>query len=115
MAFPIVAAAVALSNISILVIAIIGAIIDPAGYTARKTLLADVAKSSKSDLDRLNGIHDGFWGGAWIFGPAVGAFLISTVGSTNSFWAAAALFIVASIAIALLRVGNLGKETQESN
>ena len=115
MAFPIVSATFGLSNISILIIAIIGAIFDPAGYTARKTLLADVARSSESDLDRLNGIHDGFLGVAWIFGPAVGAFLISTFGSTNSFWVAAALFFVASIAIALLRVGNLGKETKESN
>ena len=62
MAFPIVAATVGLSNISISIIAIIGAIFDPAGYTARKTLLADVAKSSESDFDRLNGIHDGFLG-----------------------------------------------------
>ena len=87
-AFPIVALTSGLSSTSIFIIAVIGAIFDPAGYTARKTLLADVAKASDIELDRLNGIHDGFLGVAWIFGPAVGAGLISTVGAVNSFWVA---------------------------
>ncbi len=113
MAFPIAAATVGLSNASILLIAVIGAIFDPAGYTARKTLLVDVSKASKIDQDRLNGIHDGFMGVAWIFGPAVGAWLISAFGAINSFWVAAGLFLLAAIAIMLLRVGDSGKEAKE--
>lgn len=112
-AFPIVAIINVLSSITILLIAVIGAIFDPAGYTARKTLLADVAKASDIELDRLNGIHEGFMGISWIFGPAVGAGLISTVGAVNSFWASAGLFVIAALAIAFLRVGNLGKEAQD--
>ena len=112
-AFPIVAITSELSSISILVIAVIGGIFDPAGYTARKTLLADVAKASDRELDQLNGIHDGFMGVAWIVGPAVGAGLISTVGAVNSFWVAAALFVIAALAITFLRVGNLGKEARD--
>jgi MFS family permease len=53
-AFPIVASTSGLTSSTILVIAVIGAIFDPAGYTARKTLLADVAKASDIKLDRLN-------------------------------------------------------------
>jgi len=112
-AFPIVAITSGLSSITILIIAVIGAIFDPAGYTARKTLLADVAKASDIELDRLNGIHEGFMGVAWIFGPAVGAGLISTVGAVNSFWVSAGLFIIAALAITFLRVGNLGKDARE--
>lgn len=112
-AFPIVAATFGLSNLSILLIAVLGAVFDPAGYTARKTLLADVAKSSEIDLDRLNGIHDGFMGVAWIFGPAIGAGLIASIGSTNSFWVSAGLFVIAALAIAFLRVGNMGKESRD--
>ena len=112
-AFPIVALTSELSSSTILVIAVIGAIFDPAGYTARKTLLADVAKASDIELDRLNGIHDGFMGVSWIFGPAVGASLISTVGAINSFWVAGGLFVFAALAIAFLRVGNLGKDAHE--
>ncbi|MEY3636382.1 MAG: hypothetical protein RL147_811 [Actinomycetota bacterium] len=112
-AFPIVALTSDLSGSTILVIAVIGAIFDPAGYTARKTLLADVAKASDIKLDRLNGVHEGFMGVAWIFGPAVGAGLISTVGSVNSFWVAGGLFVFAALAIVFLRVGNLGKDARD--
>jgi MFS family permease len=112
-AFPIVALTSELSSSTILIIAVIGAIFDPAGYTARKTLLADVAKASEIKLDRLNGIHDGFMGLAWIIGPAVGAGLISTIGAVNSFWVSAALFIIAALAIAFLRVGNLGRDARD--
>jgi MFS family permease len=103
MAFPIVALTSDLTSLTILLIAVVGAIFDPAGYTARKTLLADVAKASEIKLDRLNGIHDGFMGLAWI----------STIGAVNSFWVSAALFIIAALAIAFLRVGNLGRDARD--
>ncbi len=112
-AFPIVALTSGLSSSTILIIAVIGAIFDPAGYTARKTLLADVAKASNMKLNRLNGIHEGFMGVSWIFGPAVGAGLISTVGAINSFWVAGGLFIFAALTIAFLQVGNLGKDARD--
>lgn len=112
-AFPVVALTTGLNSSTILILAVVGAIFDPAGYTARKTLLADVAKASEIELDRLNGIHDGFMGISWILGPAVGATLISTVGAVNSFWASAGLFIVAALSITFLRVGNLGREARE--
>jgi MFS family permease len=112
-AFPIVAMTFGLSNLSILLIAVAGAVFDPAGYTARKTMLPDVATASDVDLDRLNGIHEGFMGVSWVFGPAIGAGLIASVGSINSFWVAAGLFVVAALTIALLRIGNAGKESKE--
>jgi predicted MFS family arabinose efflux permease len=52
-------------------------------------------------------------GVSWVFGPAVGAGLISTVGAVNSFWVAGALFIFAALAITFLRVGNLGKDARD--
>ena len=112
-AFPIVSATFGLSNPSILLIAVLGATFDPAGYTARKTLLTDVAKASDADLDHLNGLHDGIMGVAWILGPAVGAGLIASVGAVNSFWVSASLFIVAALAISFLRVGDAAKESRE--
>ena len=113
-AFPIVAATFGLSNPSILLIAVLCAAFDPAGYTARKTLLTDVAKASDADLNHLNGIHDGIMGVAWILGPAVGAGLIASVGAVNSFWVSAALFIIAALAISFLRVGDAAKESRET-
>ncbi len=111
--FPIVAAIFGLSNLSILLISLLGALFDPAGYTARKTMLADVANASDVDLDYLNGIHDGIMGVAWILGPAVGAGLIASVGAVNSFWVSAALFIIAALAISFLRVEDLVQESRE--
>jgi MFS family permease len=112
-AFPIAAITFGLSNSTILAIAVVGAIFDPAGYTARKTLLVDVAKASDIDLDQLNGIHEGFMGMSWIFGPAFGAALIASIGSVNSFWVPAGLFLIAALSIAFLRVGNMGKDSKE--
>ena len=112
-AFPIVAATFGLSNPSILLIAVLGATFDPAGYTARKTLLTDVAKASDADLDHLNGMHDGIMGVAWILGPAVGAGLIASVGAVNSFWVSASLFIVAALAVSFLRVGDAAKKSRD--
>ena len=112
-AFPIVAATFGLSNPSILLIAVLGATFDPAGYTARKTLLTDVAKASDADLDHLNGLHDGIMGVAWILGPAVGAGLIASVGAVNSFWVSASLFIVAALAVSFLRVGDAAKKSRD--
>jgi MFS family permease len=109
-AFPVVAAIFGLSNLTILLIAVMGAVFDPAGYTARKTLLTDVAKATDTNLDQLNGLHEGVMGISWILGPAVGAGLIASVGAINSFWASAVLFLVAALSIALLRVSNTVNE-----
>ena len=102
MAFPIVAALFGLNEVAILLLALLGGIFDPAGYTARKTLLSNVARDTNTDLDRLNGIHEGIFGVAWIAGPAAGAWLIASVGSINSFWFAAALFLFAAVVLATL-------------
>jgi len=50
---------------------------------------------------------------SWIFGPAFGAALIASVGSVNSFWVPAGLFLIAALSIAFLRVGNMGKDSQK--
>ena len=114
-AFPLFASLFGLTNLAILLIAFFGAIFDPAGYTARRTLLSDVARETKSDLDRLNGIHEGFLGVSWIAGPAVGAWLIASVGAINSFWVSAVLFILAALSIALLRVSHVNESTNEKS
>ena len=111
-AFPIIAATFGLSNTTILLIALMGAVFDPAGYTARKTLLTDVAEASDTNIDQLNGLHEGIMGISWIFGPAVGAGLIASVGATNSFWASVALFLIAALSIAFLQVSNSAKKDQ---
>lgn len=109
-AFPLFALLFGLTGPAILVIALIGAIFDPLGYTARKTLIADVSADSGFDVERHNGIHEGLISVSWIAGPAIGAWLIALVGAINSFWFAAGCFFVAALAIAMLRVKTLATD-----
>jgi len=105
-AFPIVTWQFELTNSLILILALIGAVFDPAGYTARKTLLIDTAQQSGMNQEKLNGIHEGVFGVGWVFGPAIGAWLIATFGVINSFTFASLLFIVAAISILFLKIDN---------
>lgn len=112
-AFPLVAFSFGLTEWSILLLALFGALFDPAGYTARKTLLTDVSRASDVDQDQLNGIHDGVFGVGWILGPALGAWMIAGFGAINSFWVAAGLFTFSALCITLLRVGDLGQQSRD--
>ncbi len=112
-AFPLFAIFFGLTDIVILVLAVVGAIFDPAGYTARRTLLTDTAQASDMNQNRLNGIHEGVFGVSWIAGPVVGAFLIASVGAINAFWVAGGLFLFAAASLVFLRVGDAGQEARE--
>ena len=106
-AFPILALTGYLSGFSILLFALLGAIFDPLGYTARKTMIQPTAELGKFDVQKLNGIHEGLLGSSWIIGPALGAWLIALVGSANSFWVVSVFFLIAALAIAFLRGSDL--------
>jgi len=112
-AFPIVAWLYGLSGPTILLLALLGALFDPAGYTARKALLTDTARAAGVDQQQLNGTHDGVFGVGWIAGPALGAWLIAGFGAVNAFWVAAALFLVSAVCITALRVPDLGQEARD--
>lgn len=114
-AFPIVALTRDLDLAWILGLAVLGATFDPAGYTARKSMLPDVATASGFPLDRLNGIHEGVFGVGWAVGPALGAVLIAVVGPVQAFWAPFALFLIAIVTIVLLRVGDAGQDARRES
>ena len=114
-AFPLVALVQDLTLPWILALAVLGATFDPAGYTARKSLLPDVATASGYSVDRLNGVHEGIFGVGWAIGPALGAVLIGVVGPVQAFWAPFGLFVVAILAIVALRVGDAGQEAREAS
>jgi MFS family permease len=102
-AFPLIYLWLGLDNLTILLLAFFGALFDPAGYTARKTLLVDASRASGIDQSQLNGIHDGVFGIGWIAGPALGAWMIAGFGVINSFWLAGGLFLSSALAVAMLR------------
>lgn len=102
--FPLLALTDNLSGISILTFALLGALFDPLGYTARKTMIQETAIGAGFDLDRLNGIHEGLFGASWVLGPALGAWLIALLGAANSFLLAATFSLLAAAAMVGVRL-----------
>lgn len=113
MMFPIWEYLFGLTFASIATFAVLGAAFDPAGYTARKSLIPDVAKASQISMDKLNAWHEAVFSGGWALGPAIGAIAISFIGAANSMWIVFAAFVLAIILIAALHVGDLGLEHRE--
>ena len=107
-AFPIVAWLGNLDLAWILALAIIGASLDPAGYTARKSLIVDAAQASGIRLQSLNGVHEALFAGGWTVGPLIGAGLLATVGAEQGLWLPGGLFAVAAVCIAAMRVADAG-------
>jgi MFS family permease len=111
-AIPIVAFFTDLTLPWIIALAMLGAVFDPAGYTARKALIPDVAEASGMSVTRLNGIHEGVFSVGWVVGPLVGASLIATLGAVSAFWVPFVLFIVSAILIVFLHVGDAGQDAK---
>ena len=112
-AFPIVGWLVGLDLAWILVLAVIGAGLDPAGYTARKSLIIDAAEASGMRLQSLNGLHEALFAAGWTLGPLLGAGLIATVGAEQGLWVPGVLFIIAALCIFAMRVSDAGQAARE--
>ena len=87
----------------------IGAFFDPAGITARESMLPEAARAAGLQLERANGMHEAIWGVAYLVGPGVGGLLIAVVGATNAFWATAALFAVSAGLMFVVGVPGAGR------
>lgn len=111
-AFPLVALIAGLTFPTVLLLAVLGATFDPSGYTARRSLLPDVAAAARRPVDPLNGVHEGVFAVGWTVGPLLAAWLIATVGAVRTFWAACALFLLAAALVAAMRVGDAGQEAR---
>ena len=88
----------------ILVIAVLGACFDPAGYTARKALIPNAATASGIEIDSANGRHEGIFAIGWMVGPAIGSACIKWSGPMLGFAVTGAMFAVAAIAVSLMRM-----------
>lgn len=105
-AIPIAAATLGLNLWLLIALAVLGAVFDPAGVTARESMLPAAADRSGWRLQRVNGIHEAVWGVAFLIGPGVGGLLIAAVGATSALWFTAVAFVVSAIVIATIRLPN---------
>lgn len=113
-AFPVVGWLIGLDFAWVLVLAVIGATLDPAGYTARKSLIVDTSRASGMRLETLNGVHEALFAVGWTFGPLIGALLIASFGAVSAFWVPGAMFVVAAASIAAIKVGDAGRDAVEA-
>ncbi len=98
----------------LLLLAAFGAAFDPAGYTARRTLLVNAAQASGMDQNRLNGIHEGIFAIGFTLGPLVAAVAIGAIGAAQSFWISFFLFAIAAGAILAMPVPRSPVRTDSS-
>ena len=80
-------------NVAVLAgLAALGALFDPAGMTARETMLPEAVFNL-----------------AYIVGPGIGGLLIATLGGVNTMWVTAGAFGLSIVAIAVLRLEGAGR------
>ncbi len=97
----------------IMVLAVVGALFDPAGATAREAMLPSVAARARLPLERGNGIHEAAWGVAYMVGPGLGGLLVALVGAVGALWATSFAFVLSIFTIALVKEPRIGRPTEE--
>lgn len=101
-------------NVAVLAgLAALGAFFDPAGMTARETMLPEAATRAGWTLDRANSVYEAVFNLAYIVGPGIGGLLIATVGGINTMWVTAGAFALSILSIAVLRLEGTGTPDRE--
>lgn len=103
-AIPVVDHLIGLNMAWLVALAVIGAVFDPAGVTARETMLPAAAGRAGWPLERANGVHEAVWGVAFLLGPGLGGVLIAWVGAVNALWVTAIGFALSALMLSLLSV-----------
>jgi len=112
--FPIVGTLFGLNLASLLVIAILGAIFDPAGATARKSLIQPVAERDGLSLLKFNGTYEAAANIGTVIGPTGAAIAIGLIGINATFYVIAIVFLLASCLAFFIPVVTTYVRTEES-
>ncbi|SEH69753.1 H+ Antiporter protein [Mycolicibacterium rutilum] len=102
-------------NVAVLaVLAALGAFFDPAGMTARETMLPEATVRAGWTLDRANSVYEAVFNLAYIVGPGIGGLLIATMGGINTMWVTASAFGLSIAAIAVLQLEGAGVPARDA-
>ena len=115
-AIPILAIAFGTDMLNTLVLAglaALGSFFDPAGMTARQSMLPEAAAKAGWTRDHANSVYEAVFNLAYITGPGIGGLLIATLGGVNTMWVTAALFALAILTMAVLRLEGSGRPARE--
>jgi H+ antiporter protein len=97
-------------NVAVLAaLAALGAFFDPAGMTARETMLPEAATRAGWTLDHANSVYEAVFNLSYIVGPGIGGLLIATLGGVNTMWVTAGAFCLSIAVISVLRLEGTGK------
>ena len=111
---PLLDSALGLTYSIVVVLAVAGAVFDPAGAGAREAMLPEAAESAGLSLPRANGIHEAIWGAAFLLGPGLGGLLIALIGPAGTFWSAAGMFVGSILVIWLVPIPGGGRPERAS-
>jgi MFS family permease len=100
---------VAINVADLAVLAFFAAAIDPAGITARQSVLPEAAARAGWSLDRTNSIYEAILNLGYMVGPGIGGLMIATVGGINTMWVTAGCFGLSILTIGALRLEGAGK------
>ena len=112
--FPIVGTLFGLNLASLLIIAIIGAMFDPAGATARKSLIQAVAERDGLSLIKFNGTYEAAATIGTVIGPTGAALAINFIGINATFYVIAIVFLLASCLAFFIPVVTTFTKSEES-
>jgi MFS family permease len=112
--FPIVGTLFGLNLASLLIIAIVGAMFDPAGATARKSLIQPVAERDGLSLLKFNGTYAAAATIGTVIGPTGAAIAIGLIGINATFYVIAIVFLLASCLAFFIPVVTTYVRTEES-
>src|SRR3954447_7036469 len=101
-------------NVAVLAgLAALGALFDPAGMTARETMLPEAAHRAGWTLDHANSVYEAVFNLAYIVGPGIGGLLITALGGIDTMWVTASTFALSILAVAVLRLEGAGIPNRE--
>jgi MFS transporter, DHA3 family, macrolide efflux protein len=86
----------------LVLLAMARAIVSPAGSTARKSIIPDIAGPARISLERANSIHEAVFATGFAIGPAVGAMFIALIGPFDVFIVVALFSALSSISAVMI-------------
>lgn len=114
-AVPLAAATIGLDVATIAVLAALGAVFDPAGFTAREAMLPESARLAGYRLDRVNSVHTALFSLSFLVAPGLGGLLIALVGAPATLLGATVAFTLAAVMVAGVRVASAGRHAQHED
>ena len=100
---PIANAFVDITIFLLVLLALSRALVSPAGGTARKSIIPDVAGPAGLSLERANSIHEAVFATGFAIGPAVGALFIGLIGPFDVFIVVAIFSAISAVSMFLVR------------